>query len=237
MKRRFSVASTSSYGGPSRKYRRSASGSRKGKGPAKTSGGYIALARNPLPYVLNATLRYAEQFQVAPVSGAISVQVFSANGLYDPDTSGVGHQPRGFDEIIALYNHYVVTKASCQVDFATKTAGIPVICGITVLGYNTPLAANSYLEDRHTVFKVLGGSDSNAVTRLSINAPIGQFLGNRDVVDDPECKGSAVANPTEQVHFHVWCCTLNDTTTITVNQLLMMDFDTKFQEPIIPAQS
>lgn len=42
------------------------------------------------------------------ISSLHSAHVFHANGIFDPDVSGVGHQPRGHDQYGVLYDDYVV---------------------------------------------------------------------------------------------------------------------------------
>jgi len=51
-------------------------------------------------------LRYSDYFQLTTTSGAVSTYVFAANGLYDPNITGTGHQPMGFDQLLQFYNHY-----------------------------------------------------------------------------------------------------------------------------------
>ena len=67
--------------------------------------------RSPVPLKMAATLLYSDQITLNPAAGTVSKHVFSANGLFDPNITGVGHQPRGFDQYMALYNHYTVIGA------------------------------------------------------------------------------------------------------------------------------
>jgi len=53
--------------------------------------------------------------------------IFNLNGLNDPDRTGVGHQPYGFDELATIYNRYRVISCGWRVNQATGTAGTPVI--------------------------------------------------------------------------------------------------------------
>ncbi len=56
---------------------------------------------------------------VAGLTGA--EQVFRLNSLFDPDLSGVGHQPYGFDQVAAFYKHYRVEKATIEVTVYNAT--------------------------------------------------------------------------------------------------------------------
>lgn len=64
--------------------------------------------KGPLPPRHRCTLKY---FMQAQLSGTGSDQQwFRANSLFDPDYTGAGTQPSGFDELAALYNKYLVHK-------------------------------------------------------------------------------------------------------------------------------
>ncbi len=49
-----------------------------------------------------------------PAAG-LFVQNFNGNGLFDPDQTGAGNQPRGFDESMAIYSSYKVLGSSCTI--------------------------------------------------------------------------------------------------------------------------
>lgn len=68
-----------------------------------------------LPPVYVCQLRYSDTVDV-PVQRASGVakiyfHKFRANNCYDPDWSGFGHTPMGFDEISQHYRKYIVLKA------------------------------------------------------------------------------------------------------------------------------
>lgn len=61
--------------------------------------GRMTMVRNPdygFPDKLRTRLRYADTISL---TGGIATNVFRLNSLYDPDLSGVGHQPCWFDQL------------------------------------------------------------------------------------------------------------------------------------------
>lgn len=77
-----------------------------------------------IPLSRTVKLRYSAQVSMNnPIGGA--VHNFRANSLFDPDLTGVGSQPLGFDQMAALYNHYVVLGSKFiakPIEYATSTA-------------------------------------------------------------------------------------------------------------------
>lgn len=63
-------------------------------------------------------LRYHEDITLdAGVAGIPGIWSFSALSLRDPNFTGVGHQPRGFDQLMQLYSHYFVDEVCIEVWF------------------------------------------------------------------------------------------------------------------------
>ena len=65
-----------------------------------------------LKYVDFVTLNATASGSAVPL-----IHHFRANSLYDPDLSSSGHQPRGFDELAAIYDHYCVIGSKIKVSF------------------------------------------------------------------------------------------------------------------------
>jgi len=63
------------------------------------------------PNTKTLNLRYVENFTLNPGVLGSSVNVFSMNGLFDPNISGTGHQPMFFDNYMAIYGQYRVNRA------------------------------------------------------------------------------------------------------------------------------
>lgn len=68
---------------------------------------------DPFPNRQVAILRYSTTVNIKPsVAGVAGVHQFRANGIHDPDLTGVGHQPYGHDQYSEIYNQYRVLKAT-----------------------------------------------------------------------------------------------------------------------------
>lgn len=72
---------------------------------------------SPFPQVKSAQLKYHEQFTISGSTGGItgtSIQ-YGLNCLFDPNLTGVGHQPMGFDEYTAIYKMYHVWRVDIKI--------------------------------------------------------------------------------------------------------------------------
>ena len=193
------------------------------------------------------TLRYAEKVTITspPVEGAIGTWVFSANGCYDPNNSGTGHQPRGFDQIMPLYDHYTVLSSKIQVRFANDSVGTRPYCAIAVRDGNITLpdfeAVGEYGDKVMTTIPICrngAGEGSDTNTFLATKTNIASFLGRKGgAMSDPELKGSAGANPNEQVFYHVIVGDVNSSGSCSVDAFVTIEYDVIFHEPKQPSSS
>lgn len=68
-----------------------------------------------LPDRLYVKLRYREQLSFTTLGGAVADNVYRGNSIFDPDLTGTGGQPLGFDQWAAFYATYTVLGSSCEV--------------------------------------------------------------------------------------------------------------------------
>lgn len=166
-----------------------------------SSGFGTRVIRSPTPMRFPTKMIYVEQFTLDPGSGTLAGYVFSGNGLYDPNITGTGHQPRGFDQLMAMYDHYVVVGSKCNVKLAPSNQ-TPAICCLAVQdGTGVSSDINNYLEHRLSRYTSTGSDMSSR--SLTIASSPRTYLGRSKVLSDPELKGTASANPTEGYYFVV----------------------------------
>ena len=55
---------------------------------------------------------------------------WSLNSLYDPNFSGIGHQPHGFDTLATIYNRYRVINASYNITGVDQSGQYIVVCAL-----------------------------------------------------------------------------------------------------------
>ncbi len=152
------------------------------------------------------TLRYSTDFTLTSTAGAVATYVFRANDLYDPDYTGSGHQPMGFDQMMQFYNHFCVLKARIVV--TAKNYG-SVDCTVAVRqdADLTPITTiDRILEFGGLVtaeLEVAGGFGANKVLELTLDVPRLQGVSRSAVTADPNLRGDASSSPTEVSYFHV----------------------------------
>lgn len=166
--------------------------------PAAAIGKTIA---TPLPRMMKITHRYADSGNMTVTAGVPARWAYSCNSLFDPDSTGVGVQPQAFDQLGALYNHYVVI-------------GSRIIVRITVTGGTVAsLVAGLYIDaDTATSndtkelicssrgnYRTIGNSSGDSITLRSAWSAKKTF-GAR-VLGNSRLLGTPTTSPTEQQYF------------------------------------
>jgi len=182
-------------------------------------------------------LRYSTSFYLAGTSGVVASNVLSANGLYDPEITGTGHQPMGFDQLMLSYYHYQVTHCRLIATFHNLSTSTPVVC-VRVDGNTTPITVVDTINEvgisNRSVLEAKGAQGSVKVVESKLT--LARFEGSDDVLDVYETRGSVAANPSEQTYYHVQCW---DNAGVTTNVLveIVMEFRAVFTEPRVLSAS
>lgn len=207
------------------------------KGKADKQGMTVSLYRGPtIPHkkTMKATLLYHEVTSSNPGVGGIGVQRFRANGLTDPNSTGVGHQPRGFDQFMGFYYHYTVISATIRMIVENEDVNNSIIFGVTSKGDPSPtLTANDYMENSYTTFDVCPPKGSGAnIKSITHTITPGRFLGYVHPMSEADLRGTDALVPVEQAYFETWVF-CNDVVhdPDTINLRYVIEYVAIFTEP------
>lgn len=147
---------------------------------------------------------YSDWFTIDPPIASAGVYVFSANGLYDPNITGVGHQVNGFDQFMALYNEYIVLGSTIKVVARNIDTALPTCVGVFLEDAPTTTTDwRKYIESGNGVWTCIEGtSNSNAIRTLSHSADISKF-STQSIFNEDSFIGTASTNPDDQHYFHI----------------------------------
>lgn len=183
----------------------------------------------PTPNIRLAKLRYTEAIDVSAIS---DVRVFSVNGLYDPYITGIGHQPRGFDQYMAFYSEYVVIGSKITIKGCNDTATESVVLAISV--EQSPTAKTTrqdYLETHDVISRVVSSRDASGIFTLSKGCSLKKKLGVNSMKDHTDGAGNESANPVEQQYFHIYFNASDNSTLCYVKYDVTIDYIVLFREP------
>lgn len=236
MKREFKPKTTR----PTKKYTR-APRNNPGTTVVKSSGGlYFPRTRTvtaPLPQTFRTTLHYAQYYSLNPDALNISVQTFRLNGIQDPDFTGVGHQPRGFDELTQFYGRYTVVGCNTQVHLMNSLSQPLIMAFVTYPALTTPptpLTGTLWREvgeypKGNIAYRAQPAGTSNNQMVIRKSANMAQLLGVSDILSEADAGAVVSGNPNKSVHGSVWvgAATTDDLGTVVI--CVKLSYDVVFQ--------
>lgn len=206
-------------------------------------------------------LRYVSQrlmdcgLDVNGVPNGIGTCLIRANDLYDPENSVMGsttggHQPMGFDQWSAIYNHFTVVGSKITVKFVNTgiTHVVPGLAGIMLtdaprIGPSLFITTLEQLMENRlrtqptTAGLVLGNGNSETTKTMRFSAR--KFFG-KSVIGEDIYRGSASAGPSEEAYFEVYYAPMGGAPAIgaqvmnnpgIITAIIQVDYIALFTEP------
>lgn len=162
------------------------------------------------PFGMSRTckLRYCESITINPALGNAGSYIFSANGLWDTNISSTGHQAYGFDQLMALYNHYTVTGSRIKATAVLTNSNIAYTIAVKLSDSGSLTTTNPDLLMEQPGFKkrMVANNQAAISPSISCNFSAKKFFrqsSKKFLMANDLLRGNNSANPLEQAYFIV----------------------------------
>jgi hypothetical protein len=216
------------------------------KSATRGNGSALKDARDHLPLLGNQyedrkMLYYEYQITLTGASGILDTHYFSANGIFDPDITGTGHQPIGFDQAMLFFEQYVVFRSTITVTFKNNAAGTGVRCGVFLNPDTSNPTISGVMENGYMKSAVVNGTESansgpgfHNMKTVSLSCDSVAYFDSKSrklhAMRDT-FSGTSAANPSEQVYFGIFAFNMVSATTYELFFDVMISYDVRFWEP------
>lgn len=157
-----------------------------------------------MPPQFRTKLRYTGQVTIttSALSAGNGYWLFSANGMYDPDTSGTGTQPWFFDQMMGMYAHYRVISSRIKVQFMNAANVNYQYALFKDDDTTSATTTNINLACQRAGMRASGYFNGSVKTPPSVSAywSAAKTFGG-DPASNEELWGNAGGNPNEQTYY------------------------------------
>lgn len=162
----------------------------------------------PIPSRFLTKLKYCEALTVS--SPGMSIYKWNLNSLWDPNRTGIGHQPYGFDQLAALYNRYRVISCSYVISAISDSANIG-LCAVPA-NDTAPLVTNlsEAREQPRAKFLVQNPGGNLKVLKGKVYLPALTGRTKSQYMASEAYQATTTASPTELMVLNVFGQGMND---------------------------
>lgn len=168
------------------------------------------------PSAVVCNLRYCDTYALTITTGSLGTQKMRWNSTFDPDQSGIGHQPLYRDTFATIYDHYAVVSAYVEVSFVNNAA-FPILVGMVTDDDTSPSTdVHVLMEQAYGVHKLLppqAGSLSTCVLRSDWDC---KKVLKIDPFGSESYKTAVGSNPTEESILSIWATTTDGVSSSSV---------------------
>lgn len=216
---------------------------------ARTSGGTtkagtitsVGPTNYGFPDRLQTKLQYCDVVQLQASAGSPGIHQFRLGSLFDPDFTGVGHQPQWFDTFATVYQKYRVLRSKITVSFIPNNISDieandkgPYVVGITT-NQTATFGSSSYpalLEDANSVHDIIvdkqGGNNMKTLSATYVpkrDQGLDAYTENLDA--------TMSANPSRDYFATIWALDMTELASQDVVAKVCIEFDAEFFLPKI----
>lgn len=170
------------------------------------------------PDRLVTILKYSENYTFNSGTATPSAQVWALNSAYDPNNSGVGHQPSFYDTFSSVYGRYFVRrfKIEVQIENTTATVGLYAVCNYS----DQSISGNSVeqiIEAKYSKYQTLSLPTGNAAVKSIIMPWMSsmKIMGQPNTEADDNMYAGVASNPSDIAWGVLKMCSVDNATAMT----------------------
>jgi len=168
-------------------------------------------------------------------AGTIGNYFFRCNDAFDPNATGTGHQPMGFDQMMLLFEQFYVLRSHIRIRaYNTSSAGFFPVVGLALTPDTTSIVSESAQEQGLLVSKVMPPkSEAGDHITLTLTCDCPRYFGvkRQPYIASSLFQGTAGNVPTELCYFKLFVYDLGAANTVSVIFDVTISYDVYFQEP------
>jgi hypothetical protein len=189
-----------------------------------------------IPDEVRTCLKYSEIISFTG-SATPAAQVFIINSLFDPNFTGVGHQPSFYDFFQSMYSRYCVLGVSAVADVENETA-VAISCACVYSDANiSGQSVETFTESMRCKAAIVGPTGAVNTKRLTMPAvTMSQIMGQAIINSDANMYASTSSNPNDVAYMLFKCASTDTSTSVTVRVKFTILFDCVFKD-VNPSQS
>lgn len=187
----------------------------------------------PIPARYFCKMKYADTFQLTTAGG--SVYRFNLNSTFDPNRSGVGHQPYGRDQLAILFNRYRVWRVSYAISMYNSSTSTKVaVCPSNIeMGAST---TSEIMENPQSKWAIQLPGGSQKVIRGTVDLAKLTGRTKTQYMSDDRYQAEASASPAELLILNIFGGTILDAGT-TIDCAINMTYHVEWFDRASLAQS
>lgn len=196
-------------------------------------------------------MRYSDIIPIAASNlPAATVYSFRANSIYDPDLTGVGHQPRYHDQWSNFYERYMVVGSNITVKFLKDgDAGVYTYESLYIELNDQGSSTVAYATNPYTAFETNLTKKRIMTNREDRPLALKHFYKSKpffnltNLKDHWDHLGGQMgnfgtgSNPDKGAYFHVGTREMTGGTTIAKIISVVIDYVVLFRDPVKPSTS
>lgn len=179
--------------------------------------------------------KYCESFTGATTT-TLATQIFNLTSMYDPDHTGIGHQPYYYDQMAALYSKYTVIGVAY--DIRVNCGSNQILCGVKAQRDTTALSSISDVCERPGAKWALlngAGTPKRFKGYFSLSRLFG--VSKKAIMDDGDYSAAVGASPAKAYYLNISAQHPDGTSSSAYQYTLTLTFYTRWSERTRQQQS
>ncbi len=207
--------------------------------------GLFKFPRKPTQVVKNTALQPLAQRYICKLKYVTTAQLnlsnsflykFNLNSLYDPDRTGAGHQPHGFDQLAGLYNRYRVI--GCNYTVSVYSASDAVRFGVVPTNDDGIIWNNmsDFLETPRAKWTMQTPGGAAKILKGYVSLPSLMGRDKRAYMSDDRYQAQVSVSPAELAVLNIGAGNYSDASA-TTNMVVTLHYVCEFFDIKTQAQS